>query len=937
MRSLFATILFVILPISSVWGQNIQPTTTEERSRAIEQRYQMRDNSIFKEFPVRNVGPVVMSGRVTDLAVNPSQPKHFFVGFASGGVWETRNSGNTMTPIFDHQGSLTIGDIALAPSNSDILWVGTGENNSSRSSYAGAGVYKTEDGGKSWEFMGLRNTQHIGRIIIHPSNPEVVWIASVGALYHNNEERGVYKTTNGGGTWKKTLFVNDSTGVIDLIIHPDNPNELWATTWERSRKAWNFKEGGQGSGVYHSTDGGESWTRIINDLPQGKHVGRIGLTISPSKPEILYASVDNQKERTEKKELPKDELIPASFVEMSKRDFKALDNEKLTAYLSRYDFPDKYSAQSLKKDVAEGVYKPKDLAEFVGDANEALFDTDVIGAEVYRSEDGGQSWTKANQEDFEALYYTYGYYFGEVRVSPVDPNTLYMLGVPLLKSTDGGKTWDEIAVNQDVHVDHHALWLDPDDADHLILGNDGGVYESHDGGLNFIHHNVAPVGQFYTVAIDMEEPYNIYGGLQDNGVFYGPSHGSPNDGSHWKRLFGGDGMHVAVDPEDNNIVYTGYQFGNYYKIHKGTNQYTTITPKHDLGEDRYRYNWNTPVNMSHFNSEILYFGSQRLNRSFDGGESWTPISPDLTDNRTPQGNVPYSTITTIAESPLNFNTIWVGTDDGNIQLSRDAGTSWQEVSTDLPQDRWVSEVHASVHDEGTAYVSLTGYRYDEFKSYIYKTTDYGQNWHTVTGDLPQEAVNVIVQDQKEPDLLYAGTDQGTYISFDDGHHWELLNGVPNVASYDMVIHPREQELVIGTHGRSIYVTELTPLQKVAAASDQRMIAISPTPTTIRHSDRWGTRSAPFRDWYEPNITFRYYLGRKRDAGKDVDIRIQDQDDKTVYSVTDDGVYGFNTVDWNLMVQKLDDAQQRGEYLPKGVYTVIFERGRFEDQVTFEIK
>jgi photosystem II stability/assembly factor-like uncharacterized protein len=930
----FGTLLVLLLSSGSLWAQSISPTSAEERSAAIERHQQMRDQSIFQEYPVRNVGPVVMSGRVTDLAVDPGQPKHFLVGFASGGVWETRNSGNTMRPIFDHQGSLTIGDVAMAPSDKQIIWVGTGENNSSRSSYAGAGVYKSTDGGDSWSFMGLRNTQHIGRIIVHPTNPNVVWVASIGALYHNNEERGIYKTTDGGETWEKTLFVNDSTGVIDLVIHPDNPDVLWASTWERSRKAWNFKEAGAGSAVYKSTDGGETWEKAVQGLPQGDFVGRIGLTVSPTQPDILYASVDNQTESKHKKELDSDHLVPASFVEMSKKELLKLDDDQLNKFLRSYGFPEKYTAESVKASIENGAYTPRDIAEYVGDANDALFDTDVTGAEIYRSEDGGANWTKVNEENFEALYYTYGYYFGEVRVSPSDPNTLYMLGVPFLKSTDGGKTWDEIAVNQDVHVDHHALWLDPNDAEHLILGNDGGVYESHDGGENFIHHNVAPVGQFYTVAVDMAQPYNIYGGLQDNGVFFGSSQGSPHDGQHWKRIFGGDGMHVAVDPNDNNVVYTGFQFGNYYKINKETDAYQAITPKHEIGEDRYRYNWNTPVNMSHYNSEIIYFGSQRLNRSFDGGKTWAPMSPDLTTDKTPQGDVPYSTITTIAESPMNFNTIWAGTDDGKVQLSRTAGSDWTDVSAGLPERRWVSEVHASVHDEATAFVTLTGYRYDEFTAYIYKTEDFGQTWTDITGDLPEEAVNIIVQDQKDPAVLYAGTDQGTYVSLNSGEHWEMLNGVPNVASYDMVIHPREQELVIGTHGRSVYVADLSLIQELQGRSDQRMVAFQPK--DVRYSNRWGQRSAPFRDWNEPNVTFRYYVGRDRDEGKTVTISVINKEGDEVAELTDEALHGFNAFDWNLRIGDSNEKDKNGIYLDPGTYTVTFKRGRFKDSVELNI-
>ncbi|MDX1672744.1 MAG: hypothetical protein R3211_10415, partial [Balneolaceae bacterium] len=693
--------LTLTAPFSLAQQIDIPATTEDERAASIEQRHQMRSNSIFLDYPVRNVGPVVMSGRITDIAVDPDRPSNFFVAYASGGVFKTTNSGNSMEPIFDHQGALTIGDIALSRADKNILWVGTGENNSSRSSYAGTGIYRSDDGGKTWNHVGLTGSQHIGRIITHPTNPDIAWVASLGPLYSMNDVRGIYKTTDRGKTWTRTLVPADSTGVIDLVIHPDNPNKLWASTWQRFRQAWNFKEAGEGSGIYMSNDGGVSWQKSMKGFPGGKDVGRIGLDVSRSNPNILYAVLDNQTITKTEVEEDEDQLQQADFVEMTVEEFLELSNEKLNNFLRRNNFPEKYNAQRIKNEVQEGIYEPKALAEYLGDANEALFETEVTGAQVYRSANGGKSWKKVNSYNLEGVYYTYGYYFGEVRVSPTNPDEVYIMGVPILKSTDGGKTWKEIADEQPVHVDHHALWIDPADDDHLLLGNDGGLYESHDGGINFIHHNVVPVGQFYTVAVDMEKPYNIYGGLQDNGVFTGSSRDDPYDSRHWERIFGGDGMHVAVHPENSDIIYTGFQFGNYFRIDQGENETKRITPKHDIGDARYRYNWNTPVNMSHHNPQIIYFGSQKLLRSLDEGKSWTEISPDLTHNL-PSGNVPYSTLTTIGESPLKFNVIWAGTDDGNVQVTRDGGASWSLVSDDLPQRRWISEVHPSHHDPATA-------------------------------------------------------------------------------------------------------------------------------------------------------------------------------------------------------------------------------------------
>ena len=913
-------------------AQDIPPTNADDREASIEHRQEMRQQSIFKDYPVRNVGPVVMSGRVTDIAVYEN-PRKFLVAYASGGVFKTHNSGNTFEPIFDNQGALTIGDIAISKADENVIWVGTGENNSSRSSYSGTGIYKSTDNGKSWSHVGLTGTQHIGRIITHPSDPQTAWVASQGPLYSMNNDRGIYKTTDGGESWSKTLIPADSTGVIDLVQHPENPEIMWTSTWERFRKAWNFKEGGQGSAIYKSTDGGETWQKSVQGFPQGKHVGRIGLDVSQSNPDILYAFLDNQYEtKTKTEETDSDQLTQNDFVEMSKEEFMSLEDKKLEQYLRSNRFPEKYTAAKVKLDVKDGKYEPRALSDYLGDANAALFDTEITGAEVYKSTDGGASWEKVQNYALDNIIFTYGYYFGEIRVDPTNPDVVYIMGVPALKSKDGGETWMPIAENQPVHVDHHAMWINPEDSEHVLLGNDGGLYESHDGGINFIHHNSPSVGQFYTIEVDMEEPYNIYGGLQDNGVFTGSSQGSWDDGREWERLFGGDGMHVQVDPRNSDIIFTGFQFGNYFRINQAENSTTSITPSHEVGEDRYRYNWNTPVEMSNHNPDIIYFGSQKMNRSFDQGETWETISPDLTHDL-PQGNVPYSTMTTISESPIDFNVIWAGTDDGNIQVTQDGGKTWSNVSENLPQRRWVSEVHASEHDPAVAYASLNGYRYDEFKTYVYKTTNYGKTWDSVKGNLPEDVANIIIEDPKMPGMLYAGLDHGTFVSFDDGNEWHLLNGIPNVASYTMIVHPRDLELVVGTHGRSIYVADLKPLHKVAK-SDKPMV-IADYPESIRHSGRWGQQSVEYRDPFMPSTQWIYWLDDENASNSNVKVTIKDKDGKTVTSFTDKGSYGFNTLNWNLKTNDKDGEDAK--FIDKGSYKAIFKKGNTTDEVSFEVK
>lgn len=929
--SLISGLCVLLLLPAAASARQVSPSTPSELEAAIQKRDQMRSESLFLNYPLRDVGPVTMSARVTDIAVHPENSRIFYTGFASGGVYKTENSGNTMEPVFDHVGVLGIGDIAISQSNPDILWVGTGENNSSRSSYAGAGMYKSEDAGETWTYSGLRGTQHIGRVIIHPENPDIVWVASIGALYSKNEDRGLYKTTDGGESWEKTLFISDSTGVIDLVIHPENPDILWATSWERSRAAWNFKEGGTESAIYKSTDGGESWTKSVKGFPQGEFVGRIGLDISRSNPDIIYALLDNQYETREKRDSEDEGLTQASFTDMSEKEFLNLNDSDINDYLRSNGFPRGYTARQAKEDIRNDKYEPKALADFLGDANAALFNTSIEGAEIYRSENGGESWEKINDYQLGNLYNTYGYYFGEIRVDPSNPDVLYILGVPLLKSTDGGNTWKRVADNQPVHADQQAMWIDPMDSQHILLGNDGGLYESHDGAENFIHHNVASVGQFYTVNVDMEEPYNIYGGLQDNGTWVGSSTSSPNRYRPWTRLFGGDGMHVAADPRNADIVYVGFQYGNYFRLNREKGSSERITPRHNVGEDRYRYNWNTPIQLSHHNPDIVYFGSQRLNRSFDQGDNWTAISPDLTHDL-PNGDVPYSTLTTIAESPLNFNVIWTGSDDGKVQISRDAGSSWTDVTGNLPARRWISEVHASVHDEATAFVSLNGYRYDEFKTYLYKTTDYGQTWTSVKGDLPDEVANIIVQDPVKPEILYAGLDHGTYISFNDGENWEYLSPLANVASYDMVIHPRELDLVIATHGRSIHVMDIEPLHAVSDRLNEAITVMKPE--DIRYSGRWGYQSAEYSEPYMPSVDILYYLGNDRN-GQNVTIRVLNKDEEEVYTASATGVHGFNTYSWDLVTGENEEGKP--EFLGKGEYIIEFETANQKESVAFNVK
>jgi len=920
----------LILLVFSAQSFAQKPVASSEQlmQQAAQNKKMLQSQTIFSEYPLRNIGPVIQGGRVTDIDVDPRNTNTYYVAYASGGLFKTINNGATFEAVFDGNEALGIGDVSLSQANPDVIWVGSGENNSSRSSYAGAGIFRSEDGGKTWQNKGLRHSQHMGRIVTHPTDENIAWVASLGALYSNNDQRGLYKTTDGGTTWNKSLFINDSTGVIDIAIHPSNPDILWATSWERSRAAWDFKGNGPGSGIWKSTDGGQTWARSEQGFPTGKQVGRIGLAVYPSNPDIIYALLDNQEEvRIEQRQRPASaEGLQASAIRtMSANQFNAISNDELEKYLRDNRYPAKYTAVSVKKAVKAGEYTIADIADYLGTTPPPEFSTTVKGAEVYRSEDGGKSWKKTHEPRIDALYSTYGYYFGEIRVSPADDKEIYILGVPMLRSVNGGKTFERIDNKQvdeygnRVHVDHQALWINPNDANHIILGNDGGLYVTWDRAENWTHYNNKPVGQFYTVMVDMATPYNVYGGMQDNGVYYGSSRSQPNRSRHWEPLSGGDGMHVVTDPRNHRVVISGSQFGSYARYDLDAGSRTSITPPAEIGKDRHRFNWNTPVVRSPHNADIIYMGSHYAMRSLNQGNSFEIISPDLTKNR-PQGNVPYSTITSISESPHAFGTLWVGTDDGNVQLTHDGGLTWTNVTSNLPADLWVAKLQASPHDKGTAFVALTGYRYDDFNAYLYKTTDYGKSWTSINGNIPNEATNIVIQDEVNPDLLYAGTDHGSYISLNSGSVWHPLAGMPNVATYDMIVHPRDKELVIGTHGRSIFIMDVKPLQDLTINKLSEYILVW-EPESMRRAPNWGAPSAPIYSTSPetPTMPILYYSAN----GGSMKVKISNEDGTFVHESTINAKAGFDHYDWNL--QGLD-SDKKSVYVAVGTYTLEITNG-----------
>lgn len=826
-QSIFS-LLFLL--VSFFTNAQVKPTSAADRMKGLEKRKVLESRSTLNQVKFRNIGPTVMSGRVSDIEANPADPTEFYVAYSSGGLWYSNNNGLSFTPIFDSTDVLTIGDIAVNW-NTGTIWVGTGEVNSSRSSYAGLGVYRSKDKGKSWQYAGLPESHHIGKIQLHPTDDNIAWVAALGHLYSPNRERGVFKTTDGGATWKQTLFVDENTGAVEMEMNPQNPNELYAAAWYRTRRAWNFEESGASSGIYKSTDGGETWSLVSkpgSGFPNGSHVGRIGLAVYPKNPQVVYAIVDNQAPRPDTSKKDTTSYILDDLKNLSIEQFAMLNQSRLDTFLKRNRLSQRYTAKQIKDLVASNQLKPTSLYDYL--YVNTGFEGTPIGAEVYRSDNGGQSWRKTHTADIP-IFFTYGYYFAKIYVSPYNPDKVYALGFSSQLSTDGGKTWKNMD-KPNVHADHHALWINPNRDSHLINGNDGGVNITYDNGENWFKANTPAVGQFYSVTTDNASPYNVYGGLQDNGVWYLPSVRPRNsfansglglaDGFE-RNIGGGDGMQVQVDPRDNLTTFYGSQFGNYARTNRLTRQGTRrISPRHEMGEKPLRFNWQSPILLSPHNPEILYFGSHKFHRSFNQGDTMIALSGDLTKGGR-EGDVPYGTLTTISESPIRFGLLYSGTDDGNIHVSKDAGYSWTLISApvkkgfSLPQGLWVSRVTASRHKEARVYASLNGYRYDDFMPYLYISEDHGTTWSPIGRDLPAEPINVVKEDPKNENIIYVGTDGGLYVSFDKGQSFMMWNaGLPrSVPVHDITIQERENEIVLGTHGRSIYIAKLDEIQKKA--------------------------------------------------------------------------------------------------------------------------
>ncbi|MFQ6045549.1 MAG: WD40/YVTN/BNR-like repeat-containing protein [Gemmatimonadales bacterium] len=769
----------------------------------------------------RELGPAVTGGRIADIAAVESKPSVFYVGTASGGLWKTENHGASWTPLFDDQPTASIGDVTLAPSNPNIVWVGTGEPQNRQSSPWGNGVYRSTDAGRTWKHMGLEETRHIGRIVIHPTNPDIVFVAAAGHLWGPNPQRGIYRTRDGGATWKLVLYVDDNTGAIDLAMDPGDPNTLFAAMYQRRRTGFGFNGGGPGSGIYRTLDGGESWHELTEGLPEGDK-GRIGLDVYRRDGNLVYAVVEAD---------PRDP---------TRR---------------------RFGQPSGPRERKSGVF---------------------------RSTDRGETWERMSETNPRPMYYS------QIRIDPNNPERIYVLGTQLFVSDDGGKTFrDDGAAT--IHVDHHALWIDPSDSDHLLIGNDGGVAASFDGAATWHMYLNLAIGQFYQIGVDTRDPYYVCGGLQDNSSWCGPSRTFSRYGirnGDWFDVWGGDGFYNLIDPDDPTILFTESQGGNLGRVDLTTGEGARIRPvprpqPGENGEEReYRWNWNTPIVISSHNSSTIYMGANVLLRSRDRGQSWEEMSPDLTkqlDRKELEimgvkGSEPvmsandgissYGNITSISESPLNAQVIYVGTDDGNVQVTRDGGATWSQVSSrisSLPERTYVSRLVASKHAEGRVYATFDGHRNDDYAAYAYVSEDFGQRWQRITKGLPQGwSVNVIAEHHGNPDLLFLGNEVGVYFSTDRGRQWtRLKNNLPTVPVDDIVIHPRTNDLVVGTHGRSIWILpDITPLEQLSPellAADAHLFEV-PDATMCSIRGGWPFLGPSYQAANPPvGAMIRYYL------------------------------------------------------------------------------
>lgn len=850
----------------------------------------------FDSLHFRPIGPASMSGRISDLAVYELNPAIFYVGTAHGGVWKTTNHGTTFEAQFQDQGLMSIGDVTISQSNPDLVWVGTGEANNRQSSSWGNGVYKSTDGGKTYTHMGLRSSRHINRIVIDPKDNNVVFVAAVGSLWGPGGERGVYKTTDGGKTWRQVLKVDEDTGANELVMDPQDNRILYASTYQRRRSACCMNGGGPGSGIWKSTDGGETWSRLKgNGLPDGP-LGRIALDVYRRRPSILYALIEGPTQ-------------PGA----GRGGAAAGGGAEEPPRPQSQQAPQAPATQPGGRGIATGV----------GPGPTGL----------YRSDDGGTSWRKVNNVNPRPMY------FSQVRIDPNDPDVVYLGGVGLHQSLDGGKTVNT-SVAPRIHSDHHAIWIDPANSDHLIIGNDGGLAVSWDRAKTWSFLPNLPVGLFYHVSYDMAVPFNVCGGMQDNYSWCGPSavRGSAGIANHhWATLQGGDGFVVLQDPGDYRIAYSESQDGNLVRVDRVTFETISIRPQPERGDPPYRWHWDTPVILSPHDPKVLFAAANKVFRSADRGLSWTPISPDLTtgadrdeveimgvkgrDVRIARndGIAAWPTIVSLAESPRRAGLLYAGTDDGRLAVTRDGGKTWTQVIDKvpgLPAGIYVSEVVPSRFEEGTVYATFDGHRQNDFRTYIYASRDYGQTWQSIAANLADEVARTLTEDLKNPDVLYLGTETGLFVTIDRGKRWTRIKAnLPTVRIDEITLHPRDNAMILATHGRALWILDhLEPIQEYAAAqaatADAKLFAPPPyalyrRPARDRNYEFWGDQTF-FGENPPQAAVISWFLKR---PVNEVALRITDASGREVRQIAgavlaDSTRPGIQSACWDLRVQPL---------------------------------
>ncbi len=810
------------------------------------------DPSLLKDFKWREIGPANMGGRIVDIEVLERNPKIIYAAAATGGLWKSVNAGTTWEPVFDDNPIISIGDIAVCQQDPDIIYVGTGEANGRNSSPWGGGVYKSEDAGKTWNYTGLKETHHIGRILIDPKNKNTVYVAALGHLWGENPERGLYKTTNGGKKWEKILYIDEKTGITDIAMDPKNNKLIYAASYQRKRDAFSggnpIVRWGPGSGIWRSEDGGKNWDKITKGLPEEVEFGRIGLSTARSNPGTVYA------------------IIETDFSIPGQNPYRPMRVEDMT---------DQQKKDRKKKDGG-----------------------------IFKSTNNGKSWKRMSHYNSRPFYYS------QIRVDPNDDDVLWICGVRLGYSDDGGKTVNT-QIGGMAHVDYHALWIDPADSDHVINGSDGGINITYDRGETWDVGTQIGLAQFYAITADMRKPYYVYGGLQDNGSWGGPSrtrsvYGIMNQ--NWFVLGGGDGFFCQVDPTDYNIVYSESQNGGIRRLDLRTGENTSIRPDNPpLDPDnpragrKYRFEWNSPILISPHNPKTVYFGGSSLFKSVNRGDDWIAISEDLTafpDKR-------YTAIVSIDESPITPGLIWAGTNDGNVWITKNDGITWKRLNSnipDSPRNYWVKRLEASNHEPGRAYLVFDGHRNDDMEPYVYMTSDFGETWTNITNNLPYGSVFVVREDYNNPDLLFAGTAYGVFISMDRGSNWtEFTNGLPTVEVHDLYIHPRDGDLIAGTHGRGAWIADnITPLQQFnsdISGSDAHLFLSRPE-IQLNSIYEWPfMTSKTFRKENPENgITISYYLNSM--VSDSVNIQIQDISGIVIRNLKGSNVAGINKVNWD---------------------------------------